>query len=165
MPKRQLEHSRHPIIAHPIIRHLGPAACRQTNIRPVQVRQKRAVFTWVPPKNVQRTTDNIGLGSVYWRADCPPCRVAVIESEHGADFVIDFEFTKVGRLFRPLDIPMYAADEIAFVKAVPCGRSYFDEQEPAEGDGYVGDGNCQLPIANCQLGILNSDLRHPVYGL
>src|SRR5438045_666660 len=130
MPKRQLKHSHHRIIAHPIIRHLGPAACRQTNIRPVQVRQKRAVFTWVPPKNVQRTRDNIGLGSVYWRADCPPCRVALIESEHRADFVIDFEFTKVGRLFRPLDIPMYAADEIAFVKAIPCGRSNFDEREP-----------------------------------
>ena len=99
----------------------------------MQVRQKRAVFAWVPPKNVQRTKDNIGLGSVYRGADCPPCRVALIKSEHRADFVIDFEFTKVGGLFRPLDIPMYAADEIAFVKAVPCGGSYFDEQEPAEG--------------------------------
>src|SRR4030095_1354573 len=125
MPKRQFNRTAYGITAYSMIRHLSPAACRQTNIRPVQVRQKRAVFAWVPPKNVQRTRDNIGLGSVYWRADCPPCRVALIESEHRADFVIDFEFTKVGRLFRPLDIPMYPADEIAFVNAVPCVRSYF----------------------------------------
>src|SRR5438874_938553 len=133
MPKRQLKHSHHRIIAHPIIRHLGPAACRQTNIRPVQVRQKRAVFAWIPSKSVQRTRDNIGLGSVYWRADCPPCRVALIESEHSADFVVDFELVKLRSLFRPFHTPAYAADEIAFVKAIPCCRSNFDEQEPAEG--------------------------------
>ena len=73
-----------------MIRHLLPAACGQTYIGPMQVRQKRAVFARVPPKNVQRTRDGIGLGSVYWRADCPCCRVALIESEHGADFVVDF---------------------------------------------------------------------------
>src|SRR6476660_7087626 len=134
-----------------MIRHLGPAACRQTNIRPVQVRQKRAVFAWIPSKNVQKTRDNLWLGSVYGRADCPHCPVALIESKHGADFVIDFKFTKVGSLFRPLDIPMYAADEIAFMTAIPCGGSNFHEQQPAESRGYVEDGNWQLPSAECGL--------------
>ena len=56
----------------------------------MQVRQKRAVFARVPPKNVQRTGDSSGLGSIYWRADRPRCRLALIESEHGADFAVDF---------------------------------------------------------------------------
>ena len=103
----------------------------------MQVRQKRAVFARVPPKNVQRTRDGIGLGSVYWRTDCPRCRVALIESKHGADFVIDCEFTKVRRLFWPLYVPTYAADEIPFVKAVPCGRPNLDKQEPAKGRQQV----------------------------
>src|SRR5215510_3937055 len=110
-----------------MIRHLGPAACRQTNIRSMQVRQKRAVLAWVPSKNIQRTGDTIGLGSVYRRTKCPRCRIALIESEHRADFVIDFELVKVRSLFRPFHIPAYATDEIAFVKAIPCCRSNLDE--------------------------------------
>src|SRR5215475_2333433 len=104
----------------------------------MQVRQKRAVFAWIPSKNVQRTRDNLWLGSVYGRADCPRCRVAFIKSKHGANFVIDFEFTKVRSLLRPVHTPAYAADEIAFMMAIPCGGSNFHEQEPAEGHGHVG---------------------------
>src|SRR5215211_8693141 len=98
----------------------------------MQVRQKRAVFAWLPPRNVQRTGDRIGLRSVYRRADCPRRRVALIESEHGSNFVIDFKFTEIRCSFRPAHTPAYAADEIAFVEAVPCGRSNLDEQEPAK---------------------------------
>src|SRR6266480_6461745 len=109
MAKRNFKRTVYRITAHPIIRHLFPAACGQTYIGPMQVRQKRAVFAWVPPKNVQRTRDSVGLGGVYWRADCPRCRVALIESKYRADFVIDFQFTKVRRLFWPLDVPTYTA--------------------------------------------------------
>jgi hypothetical protein len=90
MAKGQFYRIAYEITAYSMIRHLFPAACGQTYIGPMQVRQKRAVFARVPPKNVQRTRDGIGLGSVYWRADCPRCGVALIESEHGADFVVDF---------------------------------------------------------------------------
>ena len=34
--------------------------------------------------------------------------------------LVDFQFAKVRRLFWPLHIPTYAADEIAFVKAIPA---------------------------------------------
>src|SRR5438477_2706136 len=137
MAKRQFSRIAYGITAYSMIRHLLPAACGQTHVGPMQVRQKRAVFAWVPPKNVQRTRDSIGLGSVYWRTDCPRCRVALVESKYGADFVIDFQFTKIQRLFWPLYVPTYAADEIAFVKTVPCGRSNLDEQEPAKGRQHV----------------------------
>src|SRR5881394_1054094 len=165
MAKGHLDRIAYGIIAYSMIVHLFPAACGETHIRSMQVREKRAVFAWVPLKNVKRTGDSLWLPPVYGRVDCPRRRIAFIESENGADFVIDFEFTKVGSLLRPVYTPVYAADEIAFVKAIPCGRSNFDEQEPAEGHGYVGDGNCRLPIADCQLPILNSALRHPVYSL
>src|SRR5262245_57552324 len=98
----------------------------------MQVRQKRAVFAWVPAEYVQRTADGTGLGSVYRRAVRPRCRVAFIESEHGADFVVDFEFTKIRRLFWPIHCPACAADEIAFVIAIPASRSKLNEQQPAE---------------------------------
>src|SRR5262245_1807007 len=148
-----------------MIRHLHPAACGQTYIRPVQVRQKRAVLAWVPPENIQRTGDIIGLGSVYERTECPRCRIAIIESEHRTDFVIDFELVKLRSLFRPFHIPAYAADEIAFMTAIPYGGSNFHEQEPAESRGYVRDWNWQLPNADCRVPILNSDLRPPISGL
>src|SRR6266850_3993030 len=137
MAKRQFNRIAYGITAYSMIRHLLPAACGQTYIGPMQVRQKRAVFARVPPKNVQRTRDSLGLGGVYWRTGCPRCRIALIESKYRADFVIDFQFTKVRRLFWPLYVPTYTADEIAFVKAIPCGRSNLDKQEPAKGRSEV----------------------------
>src|SRR5438067_6826454 len=102
MAKGQFYRIAYGITAYSMIPHLLPAACGETYIGPMQVRQKRAVFARVPPKNVQRTWDSLGLGSVFRRAVRPRCRVALVESKHGADFVIDFQFTKVRRLFWPL---------------------------------------------------------------
>src|SRR6266436_8142842 len=132
MAKRQFHRIAYGITAYSMIRHLLPAACGKTYIGPMQVRQKRAVFAWIPPKNVQRRRDGIRLGSVCWRAVRPRCRVALIESKYGADFVIDFQFTKVRRLFWPLDVPTYTTDEIAFVEAIPAGGANLNEQEPAK---------------------------------
>src|SRR5262245_51657534 len=64
MAKWQFNRTAHRISAHPMISHLLPAACGQTNIRPMQVRQKRAVFAWVPAEDEQRTADRIGCGAV-----------------------------------------------------------------------------------------------------
>src|SRR5215472_19325269 len=124
MAKRQCDRIAYGITLYSVIGHLLPAACRQTHIRSMQVRQKRAVFARIPPKHIQRTGDRTRLGNVFRRADCPGSRIAVIESEHSPDFVVDFQFAKVRRLFWPLYIPPYAADEIALVKAVPaCGSN------------------------------------------
>ena len=68
MAKWQLKRAGHRIIPHPVVRHLGPAACRQTNVRPVEVRQKRTVSAGVPAKNVQITADRAWRQPVHLRS-------------------------------------------------------------------------------------------------
>src|SRR5438046_10297917 len=48
------------IIAHPGVRHLGPAARGQTNVWPMQVGQERAVSTGVPAEKIQETSNRFG---------------------------------------------------------------------------------------------------------
>src|SRR5262249_11698145 len=118
------------ITAHTIICYLSPAACWQTNIRPVQVREKRTVFAGVPAKDEQRTGNCSGLTNrfrVPRRTDGPRRCLTVIEAKDGPNFLINFQFTKVRRLLRPPNAPAYAADEIAFVNAIPGCRSNLDE--------------------------------------
>src|SRR5215471_12820784 len=101
----------------------------------MQVRQERAVFARLPSKNVERTEDRIPLVSrlgIHRRIDCPSRSLALIEPEHGANLWVDLQLLNVGLLFGPLHTPPDAADEIAFMKAIPCRGSDFDEQEPAQ---------------------------------
>src|SRR5260370_37636089 len=164
-------------IAPAIVCHLGPATGRQTNIGPMQIGQKRAVSARSPAKNVQQAGDGVFPRPVYGRLeivrfasseifrersisgsggrrDRPSRCLAFIETEDTANFWIDFQFAKVRRLFGPLHTPAYAADEIAFVNAVPCRSSNLHEQEPAQSCGEVGSRDCGLRIADCGLRIL-----------
>ena len=58
--------------------------------------------------------------------------LAFVETEDTANFRVDIQFAKVGRLFRPLHGPAYAADKIGFMGAIPCSNPDLDKQEPAE---------------------------------
>ena len=63
--------------------------------------------------------------------------MAFVEAEDGANFRVDIQFAKVGRLFRPLHGPAYAADKIGFMGTIPCSDPDLDKQEPAERCGDV----------------------------
>ena len=93
MTKRQFKRTAHRITAHAIIRHLSPAACGQTHIRPMQVCQKRTVFAWVPAKDEQRTGNCVGRANrfrVPLRTDGPRRCLAMIEAKDGANFLVNF---------------------------------------------------------------------------
>ena len=101
----------------------------------MQVRQKCAVFARVPAKDVQQTGDRIGLRAIYGRGDHPSCSLAVIEPEHGANFLVNLQLMEIGCLLGPAYAPGDAANEIAFVRAIPCSGPDLDEQEPAKRGG------------------------------
>src|SRR5947207_2211455 len=87
MTKRQLKLAAYRIIAHAVICHLAPAACRQTNVRPMQVRQKRAVPPRLPAKNVQNAGDGTWLRALRRRRECVRVarafRARGLRSRHG----------------------------------------------------------------------------------
>src|SRR4029077_5059611 len=140
MAKRQLKQIVYGITAHSVVGCLSPTTSGQTNIRPMQVRQKRAVFARIPSKQVKETRNSIRLRGVHRRRSGPSCSLTLIEPEHGANFFVDFQFTKVGRLLGPLHIPPNAPDEITFVNPIPYGASHFHKQKPAQSRGEPGSG-------------------------
>src|SRR5947199_4622734 len=172
MAKWQFKRTVRQITAHSIIRHLPPAACGQTNVRPVQVRQQRTVFAWVPSKNVERTVDRVWPRRVdrrgcshgpmgrfrCWR-DRPDRCLTFIETEDAANFFVDFQFAEVGRPFGPSHTPTYAADKIGFMNAIPARRSDLYKKEPAQGKNKEGVRNRGLRNAECGLRLLISDCR------
>ena len=109
----------------------------------MQVRQKRAVSTGVPAKNVQQAGDGIWRAAdspasrTFWlaafsevrgrRQRSRPAALAFVETEDTANFGVDIQFAKVGRLFRPLHSPVYAADKIGFMGAIPCSNPDLDK--------------------------------------
>src|SRR5512133_3922906 len=113
MPKGQLKRAGNSVIPHAVVRYLGPATCRQTNIRPVQIRQKRAVSPRLPTKKVQQAGDGTWLRAFRRRRECvwvarsfrgrrlrsrhgchhrcesPSRSLALVETEDTANFWVD----------------------------------------------------------------------------
>ena len=87
------------------------------------------------------------LGDVSVHAAASPSS----KPEDTANFRVDLQFTKVGRLFGPLHIPTYGADKIGFVDAIPCRCSDLCKEEPAQGCGEIGTGTCRGSRAGCDV--------------
>src|SRR4030095_11159846 len=102
------------------------------NIGSVQVRKKRAILARVPTKDIQQAGDYVVLRAVHRRGGRPSRCLANIEPEHGANLFVDFQFTKIGCLLRPPESPVYAADEIAFMKTIPACCCNLHEQKPTK---------------------------------
>src|SRR5438552_4841434 len=84
---------------------------------------------------VHRRREGFRLASVFGlrrRRDCPSRCLTLVETQHTANFFVDFQFMKVGRLLGPLHTPTYAADKIGFVNAIPCRGPNLDKEEPAK---------------------------------
>src|SRR3954465_13307312 len=99
----------------------------------MQVSQKRTISARIPAKTIQQTGNRIGRDAARRRpvgaerrpyvSHCPGCCLALIETEHTANFWVDLELAKIRRPFGPSHRPAYSGDEIALVNAIPCPRS------------------------------------------
>src|SRR5437763_8123383 len=135
MPKRQLKRIAHSIIPHAVVGHLSPTTCRQTNVRPVQIREKRAVATRLPAENIEVAAGgdgalrhpDIAARCPYLRRNRPSRCVTFVETKDAANFFVNLQFAKVRRLFGPLHIPGDATNEILFMNAIPRGSPDLDK--------------------------------------
>ena len=154
MAKRQLKRTAHGIIPHAVVRHLGPATGRQTNIRPVQICQKRAVSARLPAKNVQQAGDGVFPRPIHLCAGTLSASQRAF-SELAGDVSVQaaaspssnrrtprisgsiLSLRKFGDCSGHCTLQACRADKIAFVNAIPCRGPDLDKQQPAKGRSQI----------------------------
>ena len=62
----------------------------------------------------------------------------MIKTENPPHVVVDLQFAKIWRRFRPLDVPAGGRDKIALVRTVPSLGCSFHKGDPTESDNKVG---------------------------